>query len=179
MMALGLPVVLWTGYVQHVTRRALTMTPTFTPGGTPSMAQGTIATMALKAAPHVSWYRTARGGLYALGAFIVMVAAFMGMRAWGIGPFGSLLASGALNARDRVMITDFTVSGGDSTLGRVVSDAVRAGLSESSVFTLVSQGEVAAALERMRQPVSTRIDLATARQIAQREGFKAIIDGDE
>jgi tetratricopeptide (TPR) repeat protein len=134
--------------------------------------------MALKAAPHVSWYRTARGGLYALGAFIVMVAAFMGMRAWGIGPFGSLLASGALKARDRVMITDFTVSGGDSTLGRVVSDAVRAGLSESSVFTLVSQGEVAAALERMRRPVSTRIDLATARQIAQREGFKAIIDGD-
>jgi tRNA A-37 threonylcarbamoyl transferase component Bud32/tetratricopeptide (TPR) repeat protein len=177
-MALGLPVVLWTGYVQHVTRRALIMTPTFTPGGTPSVAGGTIATMALKAAPHVSWYRTARGGLYALGAFTVMVAAFMGMRAWGIGPFGSLLARGALNARDRVMITDFTVSGGDSTLGRVVSDAVRAGLSESSVLTLVSQGEVAAALERMQRPGSSRIDLETARQIAQREGIKAIIDGD-
>ena len=34
-MALGLPVVLWTGYVQRVTRRAMTATPTFTPGGTP------------------------------------------------------------------------------------------------------------------------------------------------
>src|SRR5665213_2783678 len=44
-MALGLPVVLWTGYVQRVTRRAMTMTPTFTPGGTPSMTHGTIATM--------------------------------------------------------------------------------------------------------------------------------------
>ena len=33
-MALGLPAVLWTGYVQRVTRRAMTMTPTFTPGGT-------------------------------------------------------------------------------------------------------------------------------------------------
>ena len=35
-MALGLPVVLWTGYVQRVTRRAMTTTPTFTPGGTPT-----------------------------------------------------------------------------------------------------------------------------------------------
>src|SRR5256885_18319 len=33
-MALGLPVVLWTGYVQRVTRRAMTATPTDTPGGT-------------------------------------------------------------------------------------------------------------------------------------------------
>src|SRR6185295_2582679 len=59
-MALGLPVVLWTGYVQRVARRAATATPTFTPGGTASVAQGTMATMALKAAPHVSWYKTAR-----------------------------------------------------------------------------------------------------------------------
>lgn len=50
LMALGLPVVLWTGYVQRVTRRA--MTTTYTPGGTPSLAQGPIATMALKAAPN-------------------------------------------------------------------------------------------------------------------------------
>ena len=35
-MALGLPVVLWTGYVQRVARRAMTMTPTYTPGGSPS-----------------------------------------------------------------------------------------------------------------------------------------------
>ncbi|HEX6315075.1 MAG TPA: serine/threonine-protein kinase, partial [Gemmatimonadaceae bacterium] len=31
-MALGLPVVLWTGYVQRVARRAVTMTPAFTTG---------------------------------------------------------------------------------------------------------------------------------------------------
>ncbi len=47
LMALGLPVILWTGYVQRVTRRAVTATPTFTPGGTPSAIQGTMATIAL------------------------------------------------------------------------------------------------------------------------------------
>src|SRR5262249_40570948 len=45
-MGLGLPAVLWTGYVQHIERRTLTMTPTFTPSGSPStMARGAIASM--------------------------------------------------------------------------------------------------------------------------------------
>ncbi|MEA3246314.1 MAG: protein kinase [Gemmatimonadota bacterium] len=178
-MALGLPVILWTGYVHRVARRAATATPTFTPGGTPSTtAHGTIATMALKAAPHVSWYRTARGGMYAFGAFIAVIAAFMGMRAFGIGPFGSLLATGALSQRERAVLADFRTTNTDSTLGRVVSDAVRAGLSGSSAFTLASPGELVAALERMRQPKTTRIDADVARQIALREGIKAVVDGE-
>ena len=178
-MALGLPVVLWTGYVQRVTRRAISATPAFTPGGTPSTTEhGAIATMALKAAPHVSWYRTARGGLYALGAFIVMIAVFMGMRALGIGPFGSLLASGRLSQRDQILLTDFRTTNVDSTLGRVVSDAVRAGLAGSSAFTLVPGASIVRALTRMTLAPNTRVDSSVARAIAQREGFKAIVDGD-
>ena len=178
-MALGLPVVLWTGYVYRVAHRAMTMTPTYTPGGTPSTtAHGTIATMALKAAPRMSWYKTARGGMYAFGAFVAIIGAFMAMRAFGIGPFGSLLATGALGRRERVLLTDFRTTNTDSTLGRVVSDAVRAGLSGSSAFTLVSPSEIVAALERMKQPRTTRVDSAVARQVALREGIKAIVDGD-
>ena len=177
-MALGLPVILWTGYVQRVARRAATATPTYTPGGTSALQHGTIATMALKAAPHLSWYKTARGGAFALGGFVLVIGAFMAMRAFGIGPFGSLLASGELKADDRVVLTDFTVSGGDSTLGRVVSDAVRAGLIESSVITVMTPGQIASGLQRMKQPNSVRLDLSLARQIAQREGAKAIVDGD-
>jgi eukaryotic-like serine/threonine-protein kinase len=177
-MALGLPVVLWTGYVQRVTRRAMTLTPTYTPGGTPSMAHGTMATLALKAAPKMSWYRTARGGMYALVVFILMIAAFMAMRAFGIGPAGSLLASGKLKAKDPILLTDFKVSGADPSLGRVVSDAVRAGLAESSVITLEQPTAINAALERMQRPDSSRIDYALARQLAVREGIKAIVDGE-
>ena len=178
-MALGLPVVLWTGYVQRVTRRAMAATPTFTPGGTPTTAtHGAIATMALKAAPHVSWYRTARGGAFALFAFIAMIAAFMGMRAFGIGPFASLLSSGRLSQRDPILLTDFRTINVDTTLGRVVSDAVRAGLSGSSAFTLVSPTTIVSALKRMTKDPTTRVDSSIARAIAQREGFKAIVDGD-
>jgi tetratricopeptide (TPR) repeat protein len=177
-MALGLPVVLWTGYVQRVTRRALLSTPTYTPGGTPTSNHGTLATMALRAAPHMSWYRTARGGLYAFGVFIAFIALFMGMRAAGIGPFGSLFASGQLNAHDPLLITDFRTTNVDSTLGRVVSDAVRAGLSGSSAITFVSPTTIVNALTRSKRPPDTRIDLAVARDLAQREGIKAIVDGE-
>ena len=134
--------------------------------------------MALKAAPHVSWYRTARGGMYALGAFIAIIAGFMGMRALGVGPFGSLLAAGRLSQRDQILLTDFRTTNVDSTLGRVVSDAVRAGLAGSSAFTLVSPTAIVSALKRMTMEPATRVDSSVARAIAQREGFKAIVDGD-
>jgi tetratricopeptide (TPR) repeat protein len=177
-MALGLPAVLWTGYVQRVTRRAVTATPTYTPGGTPAATHGTMAAIALKAAPHVSWYRTARGGMYAFGAFIAIIAAFMAMRALGIGPFGSLLASGRLNRREPILLTDFRTTNVDSTLGRVVSDAVRAGLSNSSAFTLMQPAEIVSTLELMKRPTNTRVDSTVAREIALRKGIKAIVDGD-
>ncbi|MDF2774213.1 MAG: protein kinase [Geminicoccaceae bacterium] len=177
-MALGLPVVLWTGYVQRVTRRAILATPTYTPGGTPTANHGAVATMALKAAPHMSWYRTARGGMYAFAAFIAFIALFMGMRASGIGPFGSLFAAGRLNARDPLLITDFRTTNVDSTLGRVVSDAVRAGLSGSAAITIVPPAAIASALVRSKRAPDTRIDLPIAQDLAQREGIKAIVDGD-
>ncbi len=177
-MALGLPVILWTGYVQRVTRRAVTATPTFTPGGTPSAVHGTMATIALKAAPHVSWYRAARDGAYAFGVFVLSIAAFMSLRAMGVGPFGSLVASGKLKSKEPLLITDFHVTNADTSLGRVVSDAVRAGLSQSSVLSLMSTGAIGQALQLMEKPPLSRVDLTLARQVAQRAGAKAIVDGD-
>lgn len=165
--------------VHRVVRRAVAATPTFTPGGTPSThAHGMIATMALKSAPKVSWFRTARGGAYALGVFVVMIATFMGLRASGIGPFGPLLASGKLAKAEPILLTDFRTTGVDSALGRVVSDAVRAGLAGSSAFTLVPPATIVAAMERMQRSPTARLDSALAREIAVREGVKAFVDGD-
>src|ERR1019366_6694762 len=104
--------------------------------------------------------------MYALGAFILVIAVFMTMRAFGIGPFGSLLAAGKLNAREPILLTDFRTTNVDSTLGRVVSDAVRAGLAGSSAFTLVSPASVTSELVLMKQPPSAKVDSALARQIA-------------
>ena len=178
-MALGLPVILWTGYVQRVTRRALAATPTFTPGGTPSTtAHGTIATMALKAAPHVSWYKTARGGMYAFGAFIAVIALFMAMRQFGIGPFGSLIASGTFGKRERVILAEFKGPASDTTLGPTVTEAFRTDIGQSTSLTVMPNLAVRAVLQRMQRPASVHVDYTLAREIATREGLKAVIDGD-
>ena len=176
-MALGLPVVLWTGYVQRVARRALTMTPTYTPGGSPAM-QGTMATMALKAAPRMSWHLTARGGVYALGSFVALVGIFMVMRVFGIGPAATLMGTGALKAKEPIIMTDFSVTNGDTSLARVVSFAVRTALTQSPVLSIMDQVAVAGALEMMERPRNARVDLALAQGIAIREGVKAIVDGE-
>jgi eukaryotic-like serine/threonine-protein kinase len=176
-MALGVPVILFTAFVHRTAHRALTRTPTLTPGGSPAPT-GTMATIAMKASPHVSWRRTVRGGVFAFTAFIVIVAAFMIMRAMGIGPAASLFAAGKLNERDKLLVSDFTVGRGDSSLIAVVNEAVRTSLGQSSVLSVLSPGVIAGALQRMQRPVNSRLDVGLAREVAVREGAKAVVSGD-
>ncbi|MGI9079134.1 MAG: protein kinase domain-containing protein [Gemmatimonadaceae bacterium] len=174
-MALGLPVILFTAFVHHSTYQAMTMAA-LTPRGSPA-SQSTMTKLAVKASPWVSWRRTLTGGTVALGAFIILVGAFMLMRALGVGPVGSLLAAGKLTSKDRLLVTDFRGNGGDSSLSSIVTEAMRTDLGQSSVVSVVSSSSVADALVRMQRPRTTRVDLALAREIAAREGIKAIVDG--
>ena len=178
-MALGLPVILLTGYAQYVSRRMATATPTYTPGGTPSLAraQGTMATLAIKASPHVSWKRATRGGIFAVSAFILLVVGYMILRALGIGPAGSLLAAGKLSASDMVLVAAFDAPAADSSLGSTIAEAVRTNLSQSSAVRVMQTSAVVAALEQMQRPDTARVDFATAREIAQRTGAKAVVAG--
>ncbi len=175
-MLLGLPAILFTGYVQRVTHRALTATPTLTPRGS-VQARGTMLTIAIKASPHMSWKRTARLGTVALGAFGLLVTTFMVLRAAGIGPAGSLLASGKLAQREGLLVTDFEATGADSTLSTVLALAMRTSLGESRAVSVVSIGTITNALLRMRRPATSKFDLTLAQELAQREGIKAIVAG--
>ncbi len=176
-MVLGLVPVLFTGYVQRTTMHALTATPALTPGGG-ARPQGTMATLAVKASPHVSWGRTARWGGYALGAFVAVVGLFMLLRALGIGPAGSLIGSGKLSNQDQILVADFKAAGADSASGGALAELMRASLQQSHAVRLMPASAVAGALARMQQPVDTRIDLAMAQEIARREGIKAIVVGE-
>jgi tRNA A-37 threonylcarbamoyl transferase component Bud32/tetratricopeptide (TPR) repeat protein len=178
-MALGFPVILFTGYTQYVARRVAQATPTLTPRGTlvrPS-AQGTLAQLAVKASPHVSWSRTARGGIAALTAFALLVAGYLVLRVLGIGPSGSLMAAGKLNAQDRVLVSAFDAAERDSALAAVVSEAVRTNLAQSRAVNVVSTNAIVGALQRMERPATARVDLALGRELAQREGIKAVVTG--
>ncbi|HEX3866506.1 MAG TPA: serine/threonine-protein kinase, partial [Gemmatimonadaceae bacterium] len=125
-----------------------------------------------------TWRRSAALGVAGLVAFVVVVGGFMRMREAGIGPFGTLLGAGKLNRRDKVLVADFTSTGADTTLGSVVSEAVRADLGQSPIVSVVTPQTVATTLELMQRPDNTRIDATVARQVAIRDGVKAIVDGD-
>ena len=174
-MALGLPAILFTAFVHRGTHRALTQAA-LTPRGSPTR-HSTMTRIAVKASPWVSWKRTYAGGVVALGVFAVLVTAFMIMRATGIGPVGSLLASGRLSERDQLLVTDFRGGDADSSLSAIVTEAIRTDLGQSSVVKVVPASAVADALERMRRDRNSHVDLVLAREIAAREGIKGIVDG--
>ncbi|MDQ6831107.1 MAG: serine/threonine protein kinase, partial [Gemmatimonadota bacterium] len=172
-MALGFPVILFTGYTQYLARRIAQATPALTPhGSVVRSTNGTLAQLAVKASTHVSWSRTARGGVAALTVFALLVAGYLVLRVLGIGPSGSLLAAGKLTAQDRVLVATFDAASKDSALGDVVSVAVRTNLAQSRAVQLVTTSGLVAALERMQRPASSRVDLPLAREIAAREGIK-------
>ena len=173
-MLFGLPVILFTWFVGRTMRRMAAMTPSNTGGGS-TQPRGTMATLALKASPHVNWRRTWLAGAWALGAFGVLVIAFAVLRALGIGPAASLLSSGKLSERERLIVAEFATP--DTSLSTMVTEAVRTNLGQSRVVSILPPVAIAGALQRMQRPTTSRLDLPLAREIAAREGVKAIVDG--
>ena len=176
-MFAGLPAILVTWYVQKTVHRAYTATPTLTPGGS-AEPRGTMATMAIKVSPHVSWRRTWMGGGIAVGAFAALVVAFMVMRAMGVGPFGSLQGRGKFGAKETLVVADFRSPANDSTLGGTVAEALRTDLGQSTTLRVLTRANVREILGLMQRPAESVVQFDLAREIATREGAKAVLDGE-
>ena len=177
LMLAGLPLIGFTAYVQRVTHKVFTATPQRTPGGTLA-PQSTMATIAVKASPHVSWRRTWLGGAIAVGSFAALVVGFMVLRALGIGPMGSLKGSGAFGEQETILVADFRSPPADSTLGGTVAEALRTDLAQSSQIKVLTRSNVRDILTLMRRPTESAVPFELAREIATREGAKAVLDGD-
>ncbi len=177
-MLAGLPVIAFTAFVQRSAHRAFTATPTLTPGGSPSAAQGTLATLALRASPHVSWRRTWLGGTAALIGFTVLVLGFMVSRAMGIGPAASLRSTGAFGENETLVVADFRSPANDSTLGPTVAEALRTDLAQSSQLRVLTRASIREILRLMDRPTESSVPFEVAREIATREGAKAVLDGE-
>jgi Flp pilus assembly protein TadD len=59
----------------------------------------------------------------------------------------------------------------------LVAEAVRTNLGQSRVVSIMPTVAIAAALDRMQRPRTSEVTFELAREIAQREGVKAIVDG--
>jgi eukaryotic-like serine/threonine-protein kinase len=60
----------------------------------------------------------------------------------------------------------------------MLANTLRRYLGESSVVAVMSRGRVESALVRMRRSPGTRLRPAVAREVAQREGARAVVEGD-
>jgi tetratricopeptide (TPR) repeat protein/tRNA A-37 threonylcarbamoyl transferase component Bud32 len=170
-MLAGLPVIAFTAFAQRTTYRAFTATP-----GS-MVPQGTMATLAMKASPHLSWRRAWLGGGIAVGGFAALVVGFMVMRALGIGPMASLKGQGAFGERETLMVADFGSPASDSTLGATVSEALRTDLAQSTSLQVITRSIIREQLTMMQRPVESALRFELAREIGTREGAKAILDG--
>src|SRR5213080_3031496 len=162
LVAAGLPVMLWTGVMER--RRALA---------------GTTGQAALPAGVHrwFTWRRALWAGAAGFAMLTLITAVYMALRTLGIGPVGTLVASGVLAQRDRLVLADFENRTKDSTLGPSLTEALRVDLAQSPVVRLLDGAAVGQALYRMGRPPSAPLDLALARELAQREGAKAVVRG--
>lgn len=89
----------------------------------------------------------------------------------------SLVASGVLAPRDRILVADFTDHAGDAGLATAVTDALRTDLSQSAVVQVLTPPQVRAALARMRHSPDALVDDSLAREVAVREGARAVVTG--
>src|SRR3989441_969003 len=160
--AAGLPIMLWTGVIER--RRALA---------------GSTGRAAVPAGVQrwFTWRRALFGGAAAFGLLGLCTGVYMAMWLLGIGPVGTLVASGVLAQRDRLVLADFENRTADSTLGPSLTEALRVDLAQSGAIRLLDAAAVGQALGRMGRQPGGPLDLALARELAQREGAKAVVHG--
>ncbi len=117
------------------------------------------------------------GGVAAFSTLGLVTGGYMGMRALGIGPVGTLVAAGKLKERERLVIADFANQTRDPMLGPAVTQAFRIDFAQSRLVSPVEHDYLRRVLRLMQRPDSAELTLEVAREIAQREGFKAIVAG--
>src|SRR5437867_1141869 len=160
LLAVGLPVTVATGLVER--RRALVRAAAPPAAGLHAW---------------LTWRKVLTSGVLAFAALGLVAAAYTAMRALGIGPVGTLVASGVLAERDRLVLADFENRTADSTLGPSLTEALRVDLTQSPLLRLMDAAAIGQALGRMGRAAGTALDLALAREVAQREGAKAVVHG--
>jgi len=160
LLVLGLPIVLITAFVQKGWGRRTSVE---------SPAEGR---------PLFTWRNAVLGGGGAFALLGIGTAVWLAMRAAGIGPAGTLVAKGVLEERDLILLADFDNATGDPTLANVVTEALRVDLAQSEAVRLADDGFISDALDRMQRPEDSALDEELARELARREGIKAVVTGD-
>lgn len=204
LLMIGLPIVLATAFVQKGlgggggTDDAAVASPAVPDTGVPLGAPDTGAAAATSddlrtrihaaggRSPHpagvthrlLTWKNALLGGAAAMLLLAFLTGAYLVTRSLGIGPASTLVAQGVLAEKDRILLADFENRTADSLLARTITEALRVDLAGSEVVRLAEPAFVAEALQRMERPPDTPLDANLARELAAREGIKAVLAGE-
>ena len=126
----------------------------------------------------LSWRNTVYAGFGAVLVLAVVVGLFMGARALGVGPAASLLAAGVIERDEAILLADFQSPTGDDLLAGAITEAFRIDFEQSPMVRVVAPGAVREGLLRMQRAPDTPLAPALARELALREGIKAVILGE-
>ncbi|HJS47877.1 MAG TPA: protein kinase [Gemmatimonadales bacterium] len=143
----------------------------------PVLARGDSASY--RAGRFLRRHRTAVAGLaIALGVAILAAGAGAILSRAGADPQSpTLLEVGSLSRRDRVLVADFSDRTGDPSLAAAITEAFRIDLSQSPLVQVLTPRQVRLTLEGMQRPPDVALDDSLAREVAAREGVKAIVTG--
>ena len=127
---------------------------------------------------HLTWPKALLGGIAAFLVLAVSTAGYMGLRNAGVGPMGTLLGKGELSERDAIVLAQFTSGAGDDVLASALTEAFRVDFEQSPVVRLVGPQQVTDVLRRMQRDATEPLTESLAREIAEREGYKAVLTGE-
>jgi eukaryotic-like serine/threonine-protein kinase len=120
--------------------------------------------------------RRARGYLYMVVLAIVLAAAG-GWMWWRHAHPAEKTVAGALSEKDTVILADFDNQTGDPVFDNTLRTALEIQLEQSPFLNIVSRQQLLEGLAYLGKPANTKIDVAVAREIAEREGVKAVLAG--
>jgi tetratricopeptide (TPR) repeat protein/predicted RNase H-related nuclease YkuK (DUF458 family) len=125
----------------------------------------------------LTWRKAVMGGVVALAVWGVVVAGYMTSRKMGVGPGASLVSAGVLDEQSDVLIAEFDNKTQDAMLGEALKEALSVDLAQSTAIKVVSPDRVVQVLKRMEKEADTKLDLDMAREVAVRDGIKAVVAG--
>jgi serine/threonine-protein kinase len=111
-------------------------------------------------------------------AALTIVGGFLWLRHTGLLFGESLVDSGQLARQDQLVLADFADHANDSSLAAAVTEAFRVDFAQSGLVGLATPDRVRGALKFMQRPDSARLTVALGREVAVREGLKAVLAGE-
>ncbi len=131
------------------------------------------------APPFLTWPRAFLGGVVAFALLGLGSAGWLGMRSLGVGPVGSLVAAGAIEEQERILIADFGAPEAHLREARIVREALDIDFARSTLVRVVGGNEIRDVLRRMGlEELPDGLDEELARELALRAGVNVYLTGE-